>query len=664
MAPKRHMKTRVLKSAVSLVLVLALCLLCGPIAAGAAGPTAKECRILMTVSDPSQGTFSICAQDVPQNVTDLVAEVHPERAPQLTASYPMRLDTEWRAEGSIRDFHALYGTYAVTVRSVDENGNETIWGTGSVHIGAVGTPAITVEPKDATEQLYLLTLSGVELPGKPLVWFDVQSQSGNGRDRRRYPAYCRDGRYTASVQVGLHGHSGVYEYAAHCGFSLQHSNDLGSGTFLVKNITSASVSFENIDRANGTFRVRASIDAPSGVAMARIAVWARDDQSDIRWVTMAPDEGTWISDFNIPVEYGRRFGLYHAHVYANLGNGASLLATAGDVRIEPQNHIWVEKPEARRYLVHVLSPTPDNDVRVAVWSEDGGQDDLVWYPASWDGQGSVTATVSARRHKSSGTFQAHVYSGSTLLGGTTFQVPQQDVPQYPYISNPPARRTEWFYTRNAGHQPPAGAWSADALRPYGAYYLGDTSRNVIYLAFDAGYDNGNTGRILDTLKANNVHAAFFVTWDFLNTHPDLALRMVQEGHVVGNHTVHHPDMTKLSDARLRSEITGCANKFKEVTGRDMDPFLRPPEGVFSGRTMLTTRDMGYQTIFWSMAYNDWNVNAQPSVDKAYRQIVNYSHPGCITLLHTVSSANARALGDALRTLREQGYEFGSLYDLP
>lgn len=236
--------------------------------------------------------------------------------------------------------------------------------------------------------------------------------------------------------------------------------------------------------------------------------------------------------------------------------------------------------------------------------------------------------------------------------------------EYPPIPNPPTKRTEWYFMRNKNGQPPQGAWSAQDLRPYGAFYLGDTSRKVIYLAFDTGYENGNTGRILDVLRDNNVHAAFFVTKGFLQYAPDLAVRMAQEGHVVGNHTLNHPDLTKVSDDRFVSEITGCADLYRSITGKEMDPFLRPPEGVFSGRTLLRARDMGYRTIFWSLAYKDWDPKAQPSVSKAYNHIMTYTHPGCITLLHSVSSANAAALDSAIKDLRAQGYEFASLHDLP
>lgn len=227
-----------------------------------------------------------------------------------------------------------------------------------------------------------------------------------------------------------------------------------------------------------------------------------------------------------------------------------------------------------------------------------------------------------------------------------------------------SERYEWGFARNADGLPPRAGWDVDFLRKYDAYYLGDTEHKVIYLVFDEGYENGYTSEILDVLKANDVQAAFFVTSSFLKKSPENAVRMVEEGHVVGNHTVTHPDITMLSRRNFEQELDGCAQAFQEATGQEMDPFFRPPEGVYSLKTLKWAQKMGYKTIFWSLAYRDWLDDDQPTVQEAYDHVLTYSHNGCITCLHATSSANAEALDSIIKGLKEAGYEFKSLYDLP
>lgn len=227
-----------------------------------------------------------------------------------------------------------------------------------------------------------------------------------------------------------------------------------------------------------------------------------------------------------------------------------------------------------------------------------------------------------------------------------------------------SQRLEWWFQKNTSGFPPDAAWSVDFLRRYDAYYLGDTKEKVIYLAFDEGYENGYTPQILDILKENNVPAAFFVTRSFLERSPENAVRMVEEGHVVCNHTVRHLDMTELSRKEFEQELRECAQAFQAVTGREMDPFFRPPSGVYSLRTLKWAQKMGYKTIFWSLAYKDWLPEDQPTAQEVYNSILPYCHNGCITLLHAVSSANAETLDGVIKALKAEGYEFKSLYDLP
>ena len=224
-------------------------------------------------------------------------------------------------------------------------------------------------------------------------------------------------------------------------------------------------------------------------------------------------------------------------------------------------------------------------------------------------------------------------------------------------------RKSWWFSRNTTKTPPSAQMDIN-ISQYDAYYLGDVSRKVIYLTFDEGYENGCTSQILDTLKANDVPAAFFVTKSYIESEPELVKRMVNEGHVVGNHSVTHPNLTTLTDEQIAEEINGCAEYFKEVTGQDMPPFFRPPEGVYSIRTLEKTQDLGYKTIFWSFAYRDWVTDDQPGKEAAFNNIINYSHNGCIMLLHAVSQSNTEALDSAIKELKAQGYTFESLYRLP
>ena len=207
--------------------------------------------------------------------------------------------------------------------------------------------------------------------------------------------------------------------------------------------------------------------------------------------------------------------------------------------------------------------------------------------------------------------------------------------------------------------------SASFLKENDAYCLGDTSKKEIYLTFDEGYENGNTGKILDILKELNVPAAFFVVKPYIDKDPDLIKRMVDEGHVVGNHSVHHPSMAQIHDKeKFKAELTGVEEAYKEVTGQDMPKFFRPPMGKYSPESLAMTKELGYTTIFWTFAYKDWLIHDQPSAEYAIEKISNGVHPGCIMLLHAVSDTNTKVLGKALKALQDDGYVFKSLNDLP
>ena len=211
---------------------------------------------------------------------------------------------------------------------------------------------------------------------------------------------------------------------------------------------------------------------------------------------------------------------------------------------------------------------------------------------------------------------------------------------------------------------PIGPASARELARVDAAYLGDTTQKVIYLTFDAGYENGCTAKILDILKKHNVPAAFFLVGNYMQTHPDLVKRMVEEGHIVGNHTMHHPDMSKIADeASFRKELEGVEQLYKEITGKEMPKFYRPPQGVYSQKNLEMAQKMGYKTVFWSLAYVDWNNDSQPTAEYAFSKLLPRTHNGAVVLLHSTSQTNAQILDELLTKWKQMGYTFASVGQL-
>ncbi|MBP1943762.1 peptidoglycan-N-acetylmuramic acid deacetylase [Bacillus luteolus] len=219
----------------------------------------------------------------------------------------------------------------------------------------------------------------------------------------------------------------------------------------------------------------------------------------------------------------------------------------------------------------------------------------------------------------------------------------------------------WGFKRSKDHQPPsAGKQLDELLAEYGSFYLGDTSKKEVYLTFDNGYENGYTGKVLDVLKKKNVPATFFVTGHFLDSQPKLVERMAKEGHIVGNHSWYHPDLTQVSDERLKRELDTVRDEIERITGEKGGTYLRPPRGVFSERTLALSEKYGYQNVFWSLAFVDWHIDQQKGWEYAYNNIMKQIHPGAILLLHTVSKDNAEALEKAITDLEKEGYTFKSL----
>ncbi|MNZ83738.1 Peptidoglycan-N-acetylmuramic acid deacetylase PdaA precursor [compost metagenome] len=203
----------------------------------------------------------------------------------------------------------------------------------------------------------------------------------------------------------------------------------------------------------------------------------------------------------------------------------------------------------------------------------------------------------------------------------------------------------------------------DIIVKHGALFTGDTNKKELFLTFDNGYENGYTSHILDTLKAKKVPAAFFVTGHYVKDQPELIKRMASEGHIVGNHSWSHPDMSQLSADQMKTELAKVKEQVTALTGITDMSYLRPPRGIFNERVLAATKQFGYTNVFWSIAYKDWDVNAQKGSQYAYTQVMKQLHPGAIILLHSVSSDNKNALGSIIDEARRQGYEFKSLNEI-
>lgn len=234
------------------------------------------------------------------------------------------------------------------------------------------------------------------------------------------------------------------------------------------------------------------------------------------------------------------------------------------------------------------------------------------------------------------------------------------------------QKYSWYIVRNNDHLT-SGCDGSIAIEQYDAYYAdldvnntGNTENSenkVMYLTFDCGYENGYTEQILDVLAAHGAKACFFVTQTYIRDNPELVIRMKEEGHQVGNHTVTHPSMPDISIEKQKEELNTCAEYMKETTGYDMDLYFRPPAGEYSERVLQLAEDMGYKTIFWSMVYMDYDVNNQPGTEYVIDHFNKYHHNGAIILMHAVSESNANALDTVLTNMEKEGYSFPSLDEM-
>jgi peptidoglycan-N-acetylmuramic acid deacetylase len=219
---------------------------------------------------------------------------------------------------------------------------------------------------------------------------------------------------------------------------------------------------------------------------------------------------------------------------------------------------------------------------------------------------------------------------------------------------------EWgIWYPNPG-ETPEGEEDADYLREFDAYYVGNGSDKVIYLTFDGGYENGYTEQILDTLKSNQVPAIFFLTGNYIKKNPEIVNRMVNEGHLVGNHTMSHPDMRKQNKSSFAEQLFLTEEAYESATGCEMQKYYRPPCGRYSEANLKMAQELGYKTIFWSLAYNDYNDKKQPSKEDAFSKLIPRIHPGAVILLHSTSKTSTLLLDELINRYRQMGYEFRSI----
>ena len=231
-------------------------------------------------------------------------------------------------------------------------------------------------------------------------------------------------------------------------------------------------------------------------------------------------------------------------------------------------------------------------------------------------------------------------------------------------SAPVSAEGNWGLSFQEEGQTPVGNADFEELAKYDAYYADDTDEKVLYLTFDAGYENGNTEPILDALKKHGVSATFFVVGTYIESEPDLIRRMVEEGHTVGNHTWHHPNMSQIATKdSFCQELEAVEDAYREITGQDMTKYYRPPQGKYSESNLQMAQELGYKTFFWSLAYVDWYQDDQPAREEAFDKLLGRIHPGAIVLLHSTSSTNAEITDELLTKWEEMGYTVRPLKEL-
>ncbi len=253
-----------------------------------------------------------------------------------------------------------------------------------------------------------------------------------------------------------------------------------------------------------------------------------------------------------------------------------------------------------------------------------------------------------------------LFAMAFLIGNLTARAKNHFFPEIAMTS----AEGNWGLSFQQDGEPPIANASYEELKKYNAYYAEDTDEKVLYLTFDAGFENGNTPAILDALKKHHVPATFFVVGTYLEKNADLIKRMREEGHTVGNHTYHHPDMSQIATKEaFEKELKDVETQYKQITGEEMTRFYRPPQGKYNEANLQMAKDMGYHTFFWSLAYVDWYENNQPTKEEAFEKLLGRVHPGAIILLHSTSKTNAEILDELLSKWEEMGYTFKTLNQL-
>lgn len=219
----------------------------------------------------------------------------------------------------------------------------------------------------------------------------------------------------------------------------------------------------------------------------------------------------------------------------------------------------------------------------------------------------------------------------------------------------------WYTVPTKNEERPKEFAASDIIGKYDTIYLGSAEKKRIYLTFDAGYENGNVKKVLDTLNEKNVKGAFFVLPHFITANPGLVDEMNATGHLICNHSTTHRDMSKVENFEdFKKEICGIEDVYRQQTGKELAKYYRPPEGKFSQSNLENAQKLGYTTVLWSLAHADWDNNKQPDPEKAKALILSRVHNGCVMLLHPTSSTNAKILPELIDELRARGYEFYSL----
>ena len=220
------------------------------------------------------------------------------------------------------------------------------------------------------------------------------------------------------------------------------------------------------------------------------------------------------------------------------------------------------------------------------------------------------------------------------------------------------KKQGWGFKKIEGESPQFTKEQIETMEKYNCIYLGKDEKSI-YLTFDEGYENGYTAPILDVLKKHGVPAAFFITGDYFEKNEDLIKRMLDEGHIVGNHTLNHPSLPDKSAEEIQNETEGLNDKFYKKFGIKMK-YVRPPMGEYSEKSLEITKNLGYANVFWSFAYKDWEVDNQKGKENTLSQIKRFLHGGAVILLHAVSKDNAEAMEEIITYARKMGFEFKSL----